>query len=81
MNKIRKSISFAVAVRRGSMTTSRPPRFFCRSNHCMIGGSVSAEFAPTRTTSEACSMSATGNGSPRSTPNARLPPAAPEDMQ
>ena len=51
---------------------SRPPRAFCCSNHCMIGGSVSAAFAPTSITTSACAMSATGNGRPRSMPNARF---------
>ena len=42
---------------------------------------VSATFAPASSTVSATARSETGNGSPRSTPNARIPAAAAEDMQ
>ena len=45
------------------------------------GGIVSAGFAPTRTTTSARPRSSSGNGSPRSTPKARMPAAAADDMQ
>ena len=49
---------------------------FCFSNHCMIGGSVSAAFDPTSRITSARRCRSTGKGRPRSMPNARLPPAA-----
>ena len=47
----------------------------------MIGGRVSAQFEPQSMTVSASAMSLTGNGSPRSIPNALFCPAAAEDMQ
>ena len=47
----------------------------------MNGGIVSATFVPRRRIVDAPSRSSSGNGSPRSTPNARLPAAAADDMQ
>ena len=47
----------------------------------MSGGIVSAGFAPASTTTSASPRSVTGNGIPRSRPNARLPAAAADDMQ
>ena len=42
---------------------------------------VSAGFEPASSTVSASRRSVTGNGSPRSSPNALLPAAAAEDMQ
>ena len=47
----------------------------------MAGGMVSAGLEPTSRIASASAMSASGNGSPRSMPNARLPAVAAEDMQ
>jgi hypothetical protein len=47
----------------------------------MSGGIVSAGFAPTSRIASARAMSATGKGSPRSIPNARVAAAAADDMQ
>lgn len=47
----------------------------------MNGGIVSAGFAPASSTAPAFARSVTGNGRPRSMPNARSPAAAAEDMQ
>ncbi len=76
-----RSASFAVAVRRGSETISRPPRARCASKYCMIGGIVSAGLEPAIRMASAPGMSASGNGRPRSMPNARRPAAAAEAMQ
>ena len=46
-----------------------------------FGGSVSAAFEPASRTTSAPGMSATGNGNPRSMPNARVCAAAALDMQ
>ena len=70
----------AVGVRRGSITTTLPPRARRASRWRAAGGMVSARFEPTSTSTSVCSMSASGNGSPRSTPNARLPADAADDM-
>lgn len=42
---------------------------------------VSARLEPTRITHPVFGMSSSGNGSPRSRPNARVPAAAADDMQ
>lgn len=42
---------------------------------------VSAALPPTRSTTSAAAMSPSGNGSPRSSPKARLAAAAADDMQ
>ena len=63
----------AVGVRRGSITTTLPPRARSASRWRAAGGMVSARFDPTRTSTSVCSTSASGNGSPRSRPKARLP--------
>ena len=47
----------------------------------MNGGIVSATLVPSSRIVEAPSRSSSGNGSPRSMPNARLPAAAADDMQ
>jgi hypothetical protein len=47
----------------------------------MMGGIVSATFAPTSMTVCAVAMSVSGNGSPRSTPRAAPAAAAADDMQ
>jgi len=47
----------------------------------MSGGMVSAQFAPHSKSALVRAMSATGNGRPRSIPNARFCPAAAEAMQ
>ena len=47
----------------------------------MAGGMVSAGLLPTSSIASASAMSASGNGSPRSMPNARFAAAAAEDMQ
>ncbi len=51
------------------------------SKYCIAGGMVSAGLPPTSSTASACAMSASGNGRPRSTPNARFTAVAAEDMQ
>ena len=51
------------------------------SKYCMAGGIVSAGLAPTSSIACASAMSASGNGSPRSMPNARLAAVAADDMQ
>ena len=71
----------AVDVRRGSTTMCRAPAARPWSKYCMAGGMVSAGFAPTSRMAAASAMSDSGNGSPRSTPNARLPAVADDDMQ
>ena len=71
----------AVAVRRGSTTINCPPARRCSSKYCMIGGIVSLTFAPTSRMASAMAMSDTGKGRPRSSPNARSPAAAADDMQ
>ncbi len=71
----------AVAVARGSTTTCRAPGARPASNHCITGGIVSAGLLPTSSTACASAISLTGNGNPRSIPNARLLAAAAEDMQ
>ncbi len=62
----------AVAVRRGSATISAPPASRWDSKYRISGGMVSAGFAPTSRMASAWAMSSTGNGRPRSMPNARL---------
>jgi hypothetical protein len=57
------------------------PRLRPSSNHCIAGGMVSAGLAPISRTTSAAAMSASGNGMPRSLPNARMAAAAAEDMQ
>ncbi len=57
------------------------PRPRPSSKYCMAGGMVSAGLLPTRTTTSAAAMSLSGNGMPRSSPNARLAAPAAEDMQ
>jgi hypothetical protein len=47
----------------------------------MKGGMVAATLEPSSRIVDAPSRSDTGNGSPRSTPNARFPAAAADDMQ
>ncbi len=47
----------------------------------MIGGIVSAEFPPHSSSVLVRAMSLTGNGMPRSMPNALFWPAAADDMQ
>ncbi len=71
----------AVGVRRGSTTTSAPPRSSIDSRCATAGGIVSAMLEPTRRIASVSATSDSGNGSPRSTPNARFPAAAAEDMQ
>ncbi len=71
----------AVGVSRGSITISAPPRSAWSDSHGMNGGMVSAALLPASRMTSAPAMSATGNGSPRSRPNARSPAAAAEDMQ
>ena len=71
----------AVEVRRGSTTMCWAPAARPSSKYCMAGGMVSAGLAPTSRIAAALAMSDSGNGSPRSTPNARLPAVADEDMQ
>ena len=66
--------------RRGSTTICVAP--FARPlEHCIAGGMVAARLAPTSRIASAPAMSASGNGSPRSTPKARLEAAAADDMQ
>ena len=71
----------AVEVRRGSTTMCRAPAARPRSKYCIAGGMVSAGLAPTSRIACAFAMSDSGNGSPRSTPKARLPAVADDDMQ
>jgi hypothetical protein len=47
----------------------------------MTGGIVSARLLPTSRIAAAEGRSDSGNGSPRSMPNPRIPAAAAEDMQ
>ena len=47
----------------------------------MIGGIVSATFAPTSRIASACAISEMGKGRPRSSPKARRPAEAADDMQ
>ncbi len=72
---------FAVAVRRGSTTMWVAPLARPSSKYCIAGGIVSAGLEPTSRIACACAMSASGNGSPRSMPNARLDAVAADDMQ
>lgn len=51
------------------------------SKYCMAGGMVSAGLDPTSRIALASAMSESGNGSPRSTPKARFPAVAADDMQ
>ena len=73
--------SLAVSVRRGSTTISVPPRRRCASKYCMIGGIVSAGLPPAIRIASAPGISDSGNGRPRSRPNARRLPLAPDPMQ
>ena len=73
--------SLAVAVSRGSTTISLPPRRRWSSKYCITGGMVSAGLPPASSTASAPGMSSSGNGSPRSMPNALTPAAAAEAMQ
>ncbi|GAB3858037.1 hypothetical protein GCM10029963_57030 [Micromonospora andamanensis] len=66
---------------RGSITISRPPRSRCSVSQRISGGMVSAGFAPTSSRVSARPRSDSGNGRPRSTPKARMPAAAADDMQ
>jgi hypothetical protein len=59
----------------------RAPAARPASKYCMAGGIASAGFAPTSSTVRASATSASGNGSPRSTPRARLAAVAADDMQ
>ena len=70
----------AVGVRRGSMTTTWPPLSRSRSRWRAAGGIVSARLEPTSTSTSVRSTSASGKGSPRSIPNARLAADAADDM-
>jgi hypothetical protein len=70
-----------VGVARGSTTISAPPRFFCSWKYCITGGIVSARLLPTSRIVSAPGISASGNGSPRSIPNALTDAAAADDMQ
>ena len=47
----------------------------------LMGGMVSAGLPPTNRMVSALAMDSRGKGSPRSTPNARIPAAAAEDIQ
>ena len=71
----------AVAVRLGSITTTAPPAALNRPRCWTNGGIVSAGLLPTSSTQSASPRSLKGNGMPRSTPKARFPAAAAEDMQ
>jgi hypothetical protein len=71
----------AVAERRGSTTMWVAPAARPASNHCMAGGMVAAGLEPTSRIASAPAMSASGKGSPRSMPNARLDAVAADDMQ
>ncbi len=68
----------AVAVRRGSTTMWVAPAARPASKHCMAGGMVAAGFEPTSRIALASARSASGNGSPRSIPKARLAAVAAE---
>ena len=74
------AVSAAVADSRGS-TTINPPWSRAPDRCWTNGGIVSATLLPSSNTAPARPMSSTGNGSPRSIPNARLPAAAAELMQ
>ena len=71
----------AVSVRRGSTTISVPPAARCAWKYCISGGIVSAGVLPTSRMTSALAMSATGKGSPRSMPAARIAAPAALDMQ
>ena len=75
-----RSARSAVGVRRGSMTTTRPPRARSRSRCRAAGGIVSARLDPTSTSTSVSSTSASGKGRPRSRPKARMPADAADDM-
>ena len=51
------------------------------SKYCIAGGMVAAGFEPTSKIVRASARSDSGNGSPRSMPNARLQAVAAELMQ
>ena len=74
------SVRAAVDECRGS-TTTRPPAARAPARCADDGGMVSATLLPSRRIACAPPRSASGNGSPRSTPNARLAPAAALAMQ
>lgn len=71
----------AVAVRRGSTTMWVAPAARPASKYCMAGGMVAAGLDPTSKIVFASARSASGKGSPRSMPNARLLAVAAELMQ
>jgi hypothetical protein len=60
---------------------SDPPFRRCVWKYCMMGGMVSAALLPTKRMVCASAISASGNGRPRSMPNALIEAAAAEDMQ
>ena len=51
------------------------------SKNCMAGGMVAAGLEPTRRIASDSARSASGNGNPRSIPNALLQAVAADDMQ
>ena len=57
------------------------PRSRPASNQRIAGGIVSAGLEPTSSTTSASATSGSGNGRPRSIPNARFAAAAADDMQ